>query len=229
MEQFKRAQVIMLHTSRNSGCLTQIIQFFILIYLKFKTTNIQNKNVKYKKESNFFITKNIMSKHSDFVTHINNQEDHIYLKTKHFPVNMRLFKTSEDYKQIILSQCNYIRKRCLETLEGYKKPHGMSSANLGLAHNIIGVTRNRNKDNEYCQIMINPVIVHMNEKNVETLSNCGSLTLEKPIKLFRANLIRVEYYDELGISHIDWFDRETGSFSIQHEIDHNLGILITDY
>ncbi len=76
-----------------------------------------------------------MKKHEDYVTHINNKEDEVYLKTKHFPVNMRLFKTSPTYRDIILQQCNYIRERCLDTIEGYKKPHGMSSANLGLAHN----------------------------------------------------------------------------------------------
>ena len=31
-------------------------------------------------------------KHSDYITHINNEEDVVYLKTKHFPVNMRLLK-----------------------------------------------------------------------------------------------------------------------------------------
>ncbi len=91
------------------------------------------------------------------------------------------------------------------------------------------ITKNRNKDNEYCQIMINPEIIHINERNIETLSNCGSITLEKPIKMLRANLIRVEYFDEDGVCHLDWFDRTSGSFTIQHEVDHNNGILITDY
>ena len=170
-----------------------------------------------------------MKKHEDYVTHINNKEDVVYLKTKHFPVNMRLFKTSPEYKNIILQQCSYIRERCLETIEGYKKPHGMSSANLGLAHNIIGITRNRNKNNEYCQIMINPKILDADGEIVETSSNCGSLTLNEPLKLKRHSIIQIEYYDENGILKIEWCGRNEGSFTIQHEVDHNLGILITDY
>lgn len=170
-----------------------------------------------------------MKKHEDYVTHIKNEEDVVYLKTKHFPVNMRLFETSLEYRAIILQQCNYIRQRCLETIEGYKKPHGMSSANLGLAHNIIGITRNRNKDNEYCQIMINPIIVSRNKELVETESNCGSLTLEKPIKLKRNKSVLVKWYDENGLFHDNIISREQGAFTIQHEVDHNLGILITDY
>lgn len=168
-------------------------------------------------------------KHSDYVTHINNEEDIVYLKTKHFPVNMRLFKTSLEYKNIILQQCNYIRERCLDTIEGYKKPHGMSSANLGLAHNIIGITRNRYKNNEYCQIMINPIIVSRNIELIETESNCGSLTLEKPIKLKRNSSIIVQWYDENGLFHDNSIHKEEGAFTIQHEVDHNNGILITDY
>ena len=170
-----------------------------------------------------------MKKHEDYVTHINNSEDLVYLKTKHFPVNMRLFKTSPEYKSIILQQCNYIRERCLDTIEGYKKPHGMSSANLGLAHNIIGVTRNRLQGNEYCKILINPRIVKYMGDLVETTSNCGSITLENPIKLKRNSEIIVNYFDEKGNEFVELFTRETGAFTIQHEVDHNNGILITDY
>ena len=168
-------------------------------------------------------------KHSDYITHINNEEDKIYLKSKHFPVNMRLFKTSEPYKNIVLQQCNYIRELCLDVKEGYKKPHGMSSANAGLSFNIIGVTMNRNKNNEYCNIMINPNIIHKSDAKIITFSNCGSLTLKKPIQLERYRNIRVEWFDENGNYQNDWFSREQGCLTIQHEIDHNNGILITDY
>ena|ERR1700739_539279 len=168
-------------------------------------------------------------KHSDFITHINNKEDKVYLRNKHFPVNMRLFNTSKYYKDIILQQCNYIRELCLDTKDGYKKPHGMSSANAGLAFNIIGITINRNKKDEYCLIMINPKIIHKEGKIIETLSNCGSLTLEKPIKLKRYSSIYVEFYNEEGNLASRYFERNEGAFTIQHEVDHNLGILITDY
>ena len=170
-----------------------------------------------------------MKKHEDYITHISNEKDAVYLKSKHFPVNMRLFETSPEYKNIILQQCNYIRELCLDIKEGYKKPHGMSSANAGLSFNIIGITKNRNTISEYCEIMINPKIIHLSDNKTKTMSNCGSLTLKKAIELYRSSNIRVEWYSETGEFRRDWFTRETGAFTIQHEIDHNLGILITDY
>jgi len=170
-----------------------------------------------------------MKKHEDYITHINNSEDNVYLKSKHFPVNMRLFQTSPEYKNIILQQCNYIRELCLDVKEGYKKPHGMSSANAGLAFNIIKITKNRLQDNEYCKILINPRIVEYMGDLVETTSNCGSITLENSIKLKRSSEIIVNYFDEKGNEFVELFTRETGAFTIQHEVDHNLGILITDY
>ena len=39
--------------------------------------------------------------HSNFMTHINNEEDIQYLRRTHFDVNIRLFKTSPGYKYII--------------------------------------------------------------------------------------------------------------------------------
>lgn len=167
-------------------------------------------------------------KHSDYITHIDNEEDRVYLKSKHFPVNMRLFKTSPEYKTIILQQCNYIKKLCLEEKEGYKKPHGMSSANAGLAFNIIGITRKRGTIYEYCEIMINPEIIANGKESIQSLSNCGSLTLDNPIQVWRDSYIEVKFYDTNGNIHINEYGRESGGFTIQHEIDHNLGILITD-
>lgn len=168
-------------------------------------------------------------RHSDYITHINNEEDEVYLKTKHFPVNMRLFKTSIQYRTIIQQQCKYIQQMCLTEKEGYKKPHGMSSANLGLAFNIIGVTKYRNQPLEYCQIMINPIITKYIGKKVNTLSNCGSLTLEDSIPLKRYETIRVNFFTEEGVEKEEIYGRDNGSFTIQHEVDHNNGILITDY
>ncbi len=166
--------------------------------------------------------------HEDYITHINTENDAIYLKTKHFPVNMRLFHTSPEYKAIILQQCNYIRSLCLDTKKGYKKPHGMSSANAGLAFNIIGVTMNRNTPQEYCKIFINPVIEEYKGQIVEKLSNCGSLTLANSVKVNRYTHIIVSYCDEKGDTYRQNFNEINGAFTIQHEIDHNLGILITD-
>jgi len=167
-------------------------------------------------------------KHSDCTTHINNEEDEVYLRTKHFPVNMRLFKTSPMYKDIILQQCNYIRHMCLTEKEGYKKPHGMSSANAGLSFNIIAFMEARNTPNEFCRIMINPEILQFSGNIVDCTTNCGSLTLDKPIVIQRYDTIKVRYYDVTGTPYEEFFTRSQGSLTIQHEIDHNLGILILD-
>lgn len=166
--------------------------------------------------------------HKDCITHISNQEDQVYLKCKHFPVNMRLFHTSPKYKELILDSCEYIKSLCLDTKDGYKKPHGMSSANAGLAFNIIGVTMNRNRVNEYCEIFINPTILEYSGELVESMSNCGSLTLDEPIKIKRRSEVIISYYDTKGEYHVKLFDRSEGGLTIQHEIDHNNGVLITD-
>ena len=169
-----------------------------------------------------------MPNHHNYITHIDNKKDVVYLKTTHFPVNMRLFHSSPEYRNIILRCCEYIEWNCLTEKEGYKKPHGMSSANLGLSFNIIGITLNRNIDKEYCKILINPKILEYFDTPIKTKSNCGSLTLKKPIIIKRYPRILVDYYDLKGENHKTIFDVLEGSTTIQHEIDHNNGILITD-
>ena len=37
------------------------------------------------------------------------------------------------------------------------------------------------------------------------------------------------YFTKEGVEKEGIFGRDNGSFTIQHEVDHNLGILITDY
>lgn len=169
-----------------------------------------------------------MKKHSDYITHINNSEDIQYLKQKHFDVNMRLFNSSPEYKAIILQQCEYLRMLVLTKMEGYKLPHGMSSANAGLSFNIIAIAQNRGKSNATAKIMINPRIDGYIGDEVITQSNCGSLTLDEPIKVNRNTAIRCCYYDEKGQIWNHVIPREWGAFTIQHEVDHNNGILITD-
>jgi peptide deformylase len=167
-------------------------------------------------------------KHSDHITHIRNKEDEVYLRTKHFPVNMRLFNTSKQYREIILAQCEYIRSLCLTKMEGYKLPHGMSSANAGLAFNIIAFAVNRGRSSSYAEVMINPEIVGHTTDIITSQSNCGSLTLQEPIIVQRYEEIEVSWYDVDGNFQIGTFDRAAGSLTIQHEVDHNNGILITD-
>lgn len=168
-------------------------------------------------------------KHSDYITHIKNEEDKVYLRSKLLPVNIRLFNTSPEYKAIILQQCEYLKMLVLTKMLGYKKPHGMSSANAGLVFNIIAICRNRNEEDEFADIMINPKILNLGGDLVDTTTNCGSLTLKHPIAIKRREYVEVEYFNEQGDFIHEVFTREQGSFTIQHEIDHNLGILIIDY
>jgi len=165
----------------------------------------------------------------DFVTYVHRKEDKVYLRTKLLPVSIRLFHSSPQYKHIVLQICRYIEFLALSKPDDYKLPHGMSGANTAIPFNIIGYVKDRDKSTATCIIMINPEIVFDNDELIETESNCGSIRLEKPIKIKRLAKIKVNYFDETGTEHCEWFDRNNGSFTIQHEIDHNNGVLITDY
>lgn len=76
--------------------------------------------------------------------------------------------------------------------------------------------------------MINPEIIERSVDMVETKSNCGSIKYKKKIPVRRHAAIRVEYYNSFGTRMVEEFTAKNGGFTIQHEIDHNLGILISD-
>lgn len=164
----------------------------------------------------------------NYLTYIDNPEDVMFLRTKLLDVNMRLFNSNQEYKDIVLHCCELIRKCALTKMEGYKLPHGMSGANVGIPFNIIGIVQNRGESNVRCEIFINPKIVESFTPLIKIKTNCGSIRLEKPIEVNRFDTVRVTYFELDGVKHEETFDRENGSFTIQHEIDHNLGILITD-
>lgn len=167
-----------------------------------------------------------MKKASETITHINNPEDVIYLKTKAFPVNMRLFHSSKSYRELINMCVKMVRDHALANYEDYKKPHGMSGANLAIPFNIIGIVEDRGKKTEKCWIMINPEITSHGKEYVTNLSNCGSIRMKNPIEVVRHKVITVKYFTENGEESKCTCIRYSGT--IQHEIDHNNGILITD-
>ncbi len=156
-----------------------------------------------------------MNKHSDVCTLLANDEDKDILTRRLFDVNMRLMKTSPHYRAIINAVAIYIQTLATTEREGYKKPHGFSGANAGIPFNIIALA-----DGE---VMINPAIIaESGEKVIE--SNCGSLLLPEPIRIKRNASIVFGYYDLYGRYHC-----KQGFYpTVQHEIDHNNGILITD-
>ena len=155
-------------------------------------------------------------KHLDVCTHIRNAEDRDILTRKGFDVNLRLMRTSPQYREIVLSACRYILELATTTREGYSQPYGYSGANAGIPWNIIA---NRNGT-----LMINPHILAASGRFRVHSTDCGSLTLEKPIYVNRCREVTIEYWD-MALTHFI----VTGHYPTeQHEIDHNLGILIWD-
>lgn len=160
-------------------------------------------------------------KHLDYCTHMQFPEDQDILTRKLFDVNMRLFHSSKAYRLIVLESCQYLRW-CTDTeKEGYKKPHGYSGANAGIPWNIIAV-----KVGEYPDVMINPKIINGRGAIKKVNTNCGSLTLDAPITIYREEFVTVEWYNTDGVFQRAEFGPTPG-FTIQHEIQHNLGTLIT--
>jgi peptide deformylase len=164
----------------------------------------------------------------DYLTHIDNPEDVPYLKRPLFDVNMRLFHGNYEYKNIVLHCCEHIKHLARTTLDGYKKPHGMSGANVGIPFNIIAHVVNRNMYNESVHVMINPRIIFKTKDTQITRTNCGSIRLKEPIFVERNSGVLVEWFDVTGQWKQGVFRKTNNGFTIQHEIDHNLGILITD-
>lgn len=161
--------------------------------------------------------------HEARCTHVKYPDEKIFLKSKMFDVNMRLFNCNESYRHLILQCCNYISLECATEREGYKKPHGFSGANAGIPWNIIAVMH----DDEP-KVMINPRFAKLQGGIKIVESNCGSLTLDNPVRVCRYRSIDVTYYSIRG-GRVFWANvGPKPGYTIQHEIEHNLGILITD-
>ncbi len=158
----------------------------------------------------------------DYSTYLYRPEDAPYLNTKLLDVSIRLFNINQDYKNIVLNVCNYMLRVLGHQYDDYPTLHGISGANLAIPFNIIGYNLNGNS-----HIMINPRITEMSGEEIGT-SNCGSVRLKEPIEVSRKALIRVEFYDLDGKRHNEYFGRKDGAMTIQHEIDHNQGIVILD-
>jgi len=124
-----------------------------------------------------------------------------------------------------LSKCDFL---------DYSKLQGISGANLGIPFNIVGVraTAKAIKDGLSAIegtlfFLINPKVVEESKETYIVMSNCGSIRLPKKIKVERHEWVKVGYYDLTGAPKEDVFKGAFGS-TLQHEIEHNLGILITD-
>ena len=136
---------------------------------------------------------------------------------------MRLFKVNREYQDLILKCCAYIEKCAFSKKEGYKIPHGWSGANAGIPFNIISILY----DDDYIT-MINPRITRWSGCSTKVKTNCGSFTLKTPILVSRDKEIDIEYISPYGLDEIiRWTNiGPTPGYTIQHEIEHTLGILI---
>ncbi len=169
-----------------------------------------------------------MYKIDDIMTYTGRKSDEVYLETKLLPVNIRLFHSNERYKLLIESICIYFMDTLYYKFEDYAPLKGVSGANLGIPFNIIAI-KDKDEDNG-ALLMLNPEIIltFPEEGSFTPSSNCGSVRLKKPIEnRSRWNKIKVCYHDIEGVSKCKIF---TGSvaYTIQHEIEHNQGILIID-
>jgi peptide deformylase len=164
----------------------------------------------------------------NYLTQISIPDDVPFLKTKLLDVNMRLMRSNDRYKHIVTKCCELIEFCALQKFDDYSQPYGCSGANVGIPFNIVGVVKNRGKASTSVQIFLNPKILRTGKFKIPTETNCGSLRLPKAVKVSRWQFVTVEWYDLQGEIHVEQFQPRTGSFTLQHEIDHNNGILITD-
>ena len=163
-----------------------------------------------------------MTNHLNRCTHMMFEQDQDILTRKLFDVNIRLARVNPEYAKIVRSCVDYIEKQCTIECKGYKKPHGFSGANAGIPFNIIAYMHGG-----LARPMINPRIITASFAVKKVKSNCGSLTLDNSIEILRSEFITVEYYGydfEFNLANFG----PTPGFTIQHEIEHNQGILILD-
>ena len=151
----------------------------------------------------------------------NSEDDNDILHSKLFNVNMRLFNTNKKYRKLILNIVSYMKKIAKKRFEDYTSAMGISGANVGIPFNIIGVLNSKKK----WDFFLNPEILSMSMIEDVVKSNCGSLLLKEPIKVKRHKWVQLEYYDLKGEKKLKYFEERYGR-TIQHEVDHNNGILI---
>ena len=153
------------------------------------------------------------------------------LHRKGFDVNMRLFRRSSKYRSIVLDIIQYMGKLAELDFTDYDELSGISGANIGIPLNIIGVRATKDMEpgivKDTMVFMINPKIVDNSTETRVVKSNCGSLRLPEKVEVERCRWVEVTYLDLTGAEKTVKFDGAMGS-TIQHEIEHNLGVLITD-
>lgn len=146
------------------------------------------------------------------------------LRNKLFDVPMRLFRNNYSFKHVILDIISHMKATLNSKYDDYPEVKGISGANVGIPYNIIII-----KAGEENKVFLNPLMgIRDKEEVVEVESNCGSIVLKEPIKIKRYKKIFLSWYDEeLGHHHTEEFEGRL-AYTIQHEVEHNQGVLITD-
>ena len=144
------------------------------------------------------------------------------LRNKLFDVNIRLFRSNKKHRNLILNIVNYMEKVAKKKFRDYTPARGISAANVGIPFNIIGV-----KSDRKWNFFLNPKYIETSLKKKWVKSNCGSLLLEKPIEIERYVWVKISYYNLKGVLCVKRFKDSYGC-TIQHELEHNQGILIID-
>lgn len=167
---------------------------------------------------------------AEFMVQVVEKENRM-LKSPLFDVNMRLFTENASYRGLILHIIEYMSKVLHEKFKDYPKLMGISGANVGVPYNLVIVRRNEPEAGVHGSdlLMVNPKIVARSKELKPTKSNCGSVNLSKKISVERHEWVQVVYCDVNGKLCSERFTLKQGGGTIQHEIEHNLGILITDH
>jgi peptide deformylase len=147
------------------------------------------------------------------------------LHRRTFPVNIRLYTENPKYKKMITDCIEYMGWVLDQNFEDYQKLTGIAAANLGIPWNIIIITKLAGTR----RVMINPEIVEYSTDIVVGQSNNPSLKLKNKIQVKRSTWVSVRYFDIEGkLIQEEKVSRNDAGLSIQHEVDSNCGIMITN-
>lgn len=169
-------------------------------------------------------------RNSDYLVQMLEPEyDRDVLRRKSFKVNIRLLQSSKQYKHIIEEIIGYMKWTLETEFEDYQSnpaggTFGVSGANLGFPFNIVAF---KQKSGEV-KVMINPVIEKFGKATTPCKTNCGSIKLKEKIDFSRPRDITVSFFDIEGKRYSMDLTANNGSYTVQHEVEHNLGILIID-
>lgn len=152
--------------------------------------------------------------------------DREILRRKSYNVNMRLYRSSNSYRNIIESIAQHMLEAIGKVWYDYTVEKGVAAPVLGFPFRMIGVSLPM----EYKPfVMINPRIIAVADTLVSGRTNCGAIRLKSLIEVKRPSWVSVRYYDLSGKQIVrDRILKTDGGHMIQHEIDHLDGILITD-